>query len=85
MSAALDDGLLLPDLQVPLRVRSRLLDDEFWIVPDACAEPPPGVSYTVSEIQRLLAMSLTADRLRAVHAVKKGLDGTLHAPMEDSQ
>ena len=61
----------------PVRVRSRLLGEvvvwvaDTTVVPEATAE----VVYKESELRRLVKMP--PDQIRAIHAVKKELDGEL--------
>ena len=74
-------SLPLRALDRPLKIRSRTLNAEFWLVPpDAadCSFDAP--VYTTTECLMLLLMDLTPAELKAVHLVKQILEGELSSP-----
>lgn len=76
-------SLALDDLQEPMRIRSRALGVEVWVVPDDRAgegtDPP---AYTAAECRLLLAMDPSPEQFRAVHRTKAVFEGELVLPAE---
>jgi hypothetical protein len=70
--------LSLGQVEGPLKIHSRLLGAEIWLVPEEYAGPPlDAPAYTAAECRLLVALKLEAGQLRAVHLVKGHLDGEL--------
>jgi hypothetical protein len=75
----------LDELQEPLRIHSRALGADLWVVPDPGAELELGQpSYTVSECRLLLAMALSPAQVQAVHRCKAAFQGELVLPVEEA-
>jgi hypothetical protein len=76
-------SLPLVRLERPIKIRSRVLDTELWVV-------PPGVDrqrfdapvYTAEECRAILALDLSPAELRAVHLAKILFEGDLLLPAE---
>lgn len=70
--------LSLGQVDAPLKIRSRLLDTEIWLVPEDYGGPPlDAPAYTAAECRLLVALKLEAPQLRALHLVKEHLAGEL--------
>lgn len=74
---ASDPTLRLDDLSEPLRVHSRVLGEDLWIVPDGYAAALDGVTYSVSECRILAELRPGADELDVIHRTKARLDAAL--------
>jgi len=73
-----DPSLPLAQLAEPVRVHSRALGEELWIVPDGYAvEGLEGPTYTVSECLILLELAPGPGELAAIHRAKVHLDAEL--------
>ena len=71
-------SLYLDQLEQPLKIHSRTLDVEFWLVPVACGEQDfDAPVYTLEECRILLALAPSADELRAIHLTKTLFQGEL--------
>ena len=76
-------ALALDDLQEPIRIRSRALGVDLWVVPDGHAGEGTDLSaYTAGECRLLLAMDPTPEQFRAVHRTKAVFEGELVLPGE---
>lgn len=72
------DPLSLGQVDGPLKIYSRLLDTELWLVPEGYRGPPlDAPAYTAAECRLLVALQLDAAQLRALHLVKEHLAGEL--------
>jgi hypothetical protein len=70
--------LSLGQVDGPLKIRSRLLDTEIWLVPEGYGGPPlDAPAYTTAECRLLVALQPDALQLRAIHLVKEHLGGEL--------
>lgn len=73
--------LSLGQVEGPLKIHSRLLGADLWLVPEGYAGPPLDAPiYTAAECRLLVALQLAAGQLQAIHLVKEYLAGEL---MED--
>lgn len=73
-----DPSLRLDQLAEPVRVHSRALGEDLWIVPDGYAGTElDGPAYTVSECLILLELAPGPDELAAIHRAKVHLDADL--------
>lgn len=62
----------------PLKIHSRLLDADLWLVPEGYAGPPlDAPAYTAAECRLLVALQPTAGQLQAIHLVREVLSGEL--------
>lgn len=70
--------LSLGQVEGPLKIHSRLLDADLWLVPEDYAGPPLDAPvYTAAECRLLVALQPAAGQLRAIHLVKEHLAGEL--------
>ena len=77
--------LSLGQVDGPLKIRSRLLDADLWLVPEDYSGPPlDAPTYTAAECRLLVALQLDALQLRAIHLVKEHLAGELVEDDADS-
>lgn len=76
-------SLPLDQLEQPLKLRSRLLDAEIWLVPLGWdSRDLDGPVYTTEECKALLALDLSPAELKTVHRIKTLFDGDLELPEE---
>ena len=72
--------LSLGQVEGPLKIHSRLLDADLWLVPEGYAGPPLDAPvYTAAACQLLVALQPAAGQLQAIHLVKELLAGELVA------
>lgn len=70
--------LSLGQVEGPLKIHSRLLDVDLWLVPEDYAGPPLDAPvYTAAECRLLVALQPAARLLQAIHLVKEQLAGEL--------
>jgi len=70
--------LSLGQVDGPLKIHSRLLGTEIWLVPEGYSGPPlDAPAYTAAECRLLVELKLEADQLRALHLVKEHFAGEL--------
>ncbi|MBI2502228.1 MAG: hypothetical protein HYW07_03225 [Candidatus Latescibacteria bacterium] len=70
--------LSLGQVAGPLKIRSRLLGAELWLVPEDYAGPAlDAPAYTAAECRLLVALQPEAGQLRAIHLVKEHFAGEL--------
>ena len=76
--SSFDPSLPLAELSEPVRVHSRSLGQNLWIVPDGCAvKGLKGAVYTVSECLLLVELAPGPGELAAIHLAKVHLDADL--------
>ncbi|MDA0748979.1 MAG: hypothetical protein O2954_20870 [bacterium] len=61
----------------PVRIHSRTLNANLWIVPDGFQGHLDGPVYTDTEVRELDRLSVTPEQLRTIHAAKVGIDGEI--------
>jgi hypothetical protein len=73
------DLLSLPLCKVdrPLKIHSRLLDADLWLVPAGTTGEFDAPAYSPEECRLLLALELSPAELKAIHLTKKLLQGDL--------
>jgi len=70
--------LSLGELEQPLKIHSRALDADLWLVPEGCADGDfDAPAYTLDECRLLLALDLSPNELRAIHLTKTLFEGDL--------
>lgn len=70
----------LAQVESPLKIHSRLLDADLWLVPENYAGPVLDAPvYTATECRLLVALQPAAGQLQAIHLVKELLTGELVA------
>ena len=70
--------LSLGQVKGPLKIHSRLLDTELWLVPEGYAGPALDAPvYTAAECRLLVALQPSAGQLQAIDLVKEQLAGEL--------
>jgi hypothetical protein len=76
-------SLPLSRLDRPLKVHSRILGGDLWVVPsDLVGQPFDAPVYTPNECRILLALDLSPAEMRAAHLAKIELEGDLVLPAE---
>lgn len=71
----------LSQLACPVKIHSRVLDADVWLVPGEAADRSlDAPAYTVRECAALLAQRPSAGQLRAVHLIKTMLEGEVAVP-----
>jgi len=78
------DFLSLPLCKVdrPLKIHSRLLQDELWLVPAGTTGEFDAPTYSPEECRLLLILNLSKSELKAVHLSKRVLQGDLVLEIE---
>jgi len=79
------DLLSLPlyRLDRPLKVHSRILGDDLWVVPsDLAGKPFDAPAYSTDECRTLLALNLSPTELKAAHLAKVQFEGDIVLPTE---
>ncbi len=72
------DPLSLGQVDGPLKIYSRLLDAEIWLVPEGYSGPPLDAPvYSAAECRLLVALQPEALQLRAIHLVREHFAGEL--------
>lgn len=72
--------LSLGQVEGPLKIHSRLLDADLWLVPEGYAGPPLDAPvYTAAECRLLVALQPAAGQLQAIHLAKELLAGEMVA------
>jgi len=73
------DLLSLPLCKVdrPLKIHSRLLDADLWLVPEGNTEEFAAPTYSPDECRLIEALDLSPSELKAIHLTKKFLHGDL--------
>ena len=67
--------LSLGQVEGPLKIRSRLLGAELWLVPEGYAGPPlDAPAYTAPECRLLVALQPDPRQLQAIHLARELLD-----------
>lgn len=70
--------LSLGQVEGPLKIHSRLLDADLWLLPEGYAGPPlDAPAYTAAECRLLVTLRPAAQQLQAIHLVKEQLAGEL--------
>ena len=73
--------LPLSRLERPLKIHSRTLDADLWLVPPDCAgQSFDAPVYTLDECRILLALELPPTELKAAHLAKTLFEGDLVLP-----
>ena len=74
-------SLPLSRLERPLKIHSRVLDADLWLIPPHCADQPfDGPAYTLDECRTLLALELSPAELQAAHLTKALFEGDIVLP-----
>lgn len=74
-------SLPLSRLERPLKIHSRILDADLWLIPPHCADQPfDGPAYTLDECRLLLALELSPVELKAAHLTKTLFEGDIVLP-----
>ena len=76
----MNDLLTLPlaRLEQPLKIHSRILEADLWLVPPRCADRRfDAPVYTPDECRLLLLLGLSANELKAAHLAKTLFEGDL--------
>ncbi|MCH2658861.1 hypothetical protein MK163_00315 [bacterium] len=75
----MSDLLSLPLCKVdrPLKIHSRLLDADLWLVPEGNTEEFDAPTYSPDECRLIQALDLSPTELKAIHLTKKLLHGDL--------
>ena len=75
----MSDLLSLPLCKVdrPLKIHSRLLDADLWLVPEGNTEEFDAPTYSPGECRLIQALDLSPSELKAIHLTKKLLHGDL--------
>ena len=71
----------LSRLERPIKIHSRILDGDLWLVPPDCADQAfDAPVYTLDECRILLILELTPTELQAAHLAKTLFEGDLDLP-----
>ena len=75
----MSDLLSLPLCKVdrPLKIHSRLLEADLWLVPAGTTGEFDAPAYSPDECRLLQALALSSAELKAIHLTKKHLQGDL--------
>ena len=75
----MSDLLSLPLCKVdrPLKIHSRLLDADLWLVPEGNTEEFDDPTYSPDECRLIQGLDLSPSELKAIHLTKKFLHGDL--------
>ncbi len=75
----------LHQVERPLKIHSRLLNADLWLVPDGYAGSVlDAPAYTAAECRLLLALQPSPQELRAIHLVKEVFAGELVGEGEET-
>ena len=70
-------SLTLCKVDRPLKIHSRLLAADLWLVPAGTTEKFDAPAYSPDECRLLQALELAPDELKAIHLTKKFFQGDL--------